>query len=91
MCHRALRSHLPFTFLSNEETDNELQQFFNSFHKTPSSKDLIPYNTKDDQPAFSSAEDPKPDTKDDLCDEIMFADDNTSVGVVLIPAAFNLL
>ena len=56
--------------------------------KTLSDEVLIPEN---DPPTFTSVEVHEPNVEEDLSDEIMFEDDNTSVGVVLIPTAFNLL
>lgn len=48
-------------------------------------------NTFDKPSMFVSIEDRKLDVKDDLSNEIMFEDENTIVGSILIPTKFNHL
>lgn len=100
MRQQALRSRIPFTFPSTEETNQELQPFIDSIKKTLSEDiptpvnavNFSPQNFVDDNPSnLSSVEDPKPNSEDDLSDEIMFEEDNPIVGAILIPSTFNLL
>lgn len=91
MHQQTLQSHLPFTLPSNEETVQELQPFIKSLDKTPSTKVPITENIGNDPLTFTSTKVLEPNVKDDLSDVIMFKDDNTSVGVILIPTTFNLL
>ncbi|CAI9268547.1 unnamed protein product [Lactuca saligna] len=92
MRQRALRSRLPFTFPSDDETDHTFNPFKEA-QKITSTGD-VPNSTNvsdDPPPKFKNEEAPKPPTNYDLSDEVMFEDDNTIVGAILIPTAFNIL
>lgn len=91
MCQRGLWSRLPFTFPSDEETD----QVFNpskEAQKTSIGDVTESTNVSNDSPHMFTSEIPPTDpTDDDLSDEDMFEDDNTTVGAISIPLAFHSL
>lgn len=103
MHQRALQSLTPFVFSSTGETDEELLPTINAL-KTKLNVDIPTHDVILGDPLWNDdaaikevtfsmpiPDDLKPDDEEDHSEEIMFEEDNTTVGVIPFPSIFSLL
>lgn len=91
MRHRAIRSNLPFTFQTNAETDKE---FTSSIQAQQAAIGDVPdpkIVSDDHPPTFTSEETPKPPSDKEHSNDLLFDDDNASMGAIPILTTFKSL
>lgn len=91
MRHRSIQSNLPFYIPTDKETD---QEFTSSKPAQTTALGDVPGPTTisdDPPPKFTNEETPKPPSNEEHPDDIMFYEDSTSVGAILILTIFKSL
>lgn len=92
MCQHAIQSSIPLTFPYNMEIDQFFQPIL-EIHKATTMRDVPDTKIVSDDPlpTFTSEDAPKTPSDEEHSNNVMFDDDSTTVGAILILTPFKTL